>query len=143
MKVLASADVHGIHAVYDWLLAVASERHVTAMVLAGDLLGCLDGFDTAEEAQTHKATQLVELLESASMPVLYIMGNDDLVELNSSSARGTVDSRSQGRVWLSGGFWRSGKHFNVGSAGRVRAMILDLDTMESGVVGSGLRKVEA
>lgn len=87
MKVLASADVHGIRPVYEWLLDSASERKVDAIILAGDLLGCPDGFDTAEEAQTHEAATLVELLDSASMPVFYIMGNDDLVELNSSSAR--------------------------------------------------------
>jgi Icc-related predicted phosphoesterase len=57
------------------------------IVLAGDLLGCADGFNTPEDAQHHEAGRLVELLTGAGVPVLYIMGNDDLVELNSGSDR--------------------------------------------------------
>jgi len=87
MKVLASADMHGKWPVYDWLLNAAGEHHVDAIVLAGDLLGCPDGFDTPEDAQRHEAKILTELLDSAGVPVLYIMGNDDLVELNSLSER--------------------------------------------------------
>ncbi len=84
MLLLASADVHGKQPIYDWLLTVARDRHVDAIVLAGDLLGCPDGFDTPEEAQQHEAAMLTELLSGAGAPVFYIMGNDDLVELNSS-----------------------------------------------------------
>jgi Icc-related predicted phosphoesterase len=87
MKVLASADLHGNWPVHDWLLTVAGEHHVDAIVLAGDLLGCPDGFDTPEDAQRHEARILTELLTSAGVPVLYIMGNDDLVELNPLSVR--------------------------------------------------------
>lgn len=83
MRLLASADVHGDREIYEWLLAVADEERVGAVVLAGDLLGCPDGFDTPEDAQRHDADLLMDLLEQASAPVLYIMGNDDLVELNS------------------------------------------------------------
>ena len=61
--------MHGIRAVYDWLLALASARHVTAMILAGDLLGCPDGLDTPEDAQTHDADTVgAQLLESALHP---------------------------------------------------------------------------
>lgn len=87
MKLLASADIHGIWPVYNWLLTVAGEHHVDAIVLAGDLLGCPDGFNTPEEAQQHEAQVLTELLAGAGVPVLYIMGNDDLVELSSRSER--------------------------------------------------------
>jgi Icc-related predicted phosphoesterase len=38
MRVLASADVHGRLAVYEWLLTVARQHNVDAIVLAGDLL---------------------------------------------------------------------------------------------------------
>lgn len=55
MRVLAAADVHGRRAVYDWLLAAAREHRVDAVILAGDLLGCPDGFDTPEESQRHDA----------------------------------------------------------------------------------------
>jgi Icc-related predicted phosphoesterase len=87
MKVLASADVHGNWPVYEWLLAVARKHFVDLIALAGDLLGCPDGFDTTEDAQRHEAQSLRELLDTAGVPVLHIMGNDDLVELNSISER--------------------------------------------------------
>jgi Icc-related predicted phosphoesterase len=85
MRVLASADVHGRWPVYQWLVMVAREQRVQAIVLAGDLLGCPDGFDTPQQAQEHEARILVEFLEGTQVPVFYIMGNDDLVELNSHS----------------------------------------------------------
>jgi Icc-related predicted phosphoesterase len=87
MRVLASADVHGKLAVYEWLLRTASERQVDAIVLAGDLLGCPDGFATPEEAQQHEGGVLSERLSQAACPVLFIMGNDDLVELPVGSER--------------------------------------------------------
>jgi Icc-related predicted phosphoesterase len=219
MRVLASADVHGKRPVYDWLLTVAQEHHVEAIVLAGDLLGCLDGFETPEQAQRHEAAMLIELLETAGAPVLYIMGNDDLIELDSGSDRvrsihgrkiacgrftfvgyqyslpftggpfekpdadiridlaclpgpfdaGTVfvshspafgildpgfgdakiGSRSLRkflqvnplRAHIHGhshaGFGRKDSHFNVASAGRARAMIIDLETLQHQLLGSG------
>jgi len=87
MRILASADVHGSRPVYDWLLRVARDHDVEAIVLAGDLFGCLDGFDTPEDAQRHEASLLTDLLVSTGLRVLYIMGNDDLVELNADSDR--------------------------------------------------------
>ena len=87
MKVLASADVHGNRQVSEWLVRLASEHRVDVIILAGDLLGCPDGFPTAEDAQQNDAQLLGQLLASAERPVFYIMGNDDLVELNSRSSR--------------------------------------------------------
>jgi len=87
MRVLASADIHGRWEVYEWLITKAEEFDVDAIILAGDLLGCPDGFDTPEEAQRHEARGLVDLLAGAGVPVLYIMGNDDLIELNSEVDR--------------------------------------------------------
>jgi len=217
MRILACADLHGRRAVYEWLLTSAREHHAEVIVLAGDLLGCLDGFDTPEQAQRHEANRLVELLETASATVLYIMGNDDLVELDSTSDRvlsihgrqiecgrfrfagyqyslpfmgGTFEkSDAEVRIDLAGlpgpfdaatvvvshspafgildpgfgdshigseslrqfleahpyrahihghshaGFGRSGSHFNVASAGRHRAMMIDLDTLQHHVLG--------
>ena len=216
MKVLASADLHGKHPVYEWLVRAASEHNVDVIVLAGDLFGCLDGFATPETAQEEEAHLLSEVLAGAGLPVLYIMGNDDLVELNSrfphvqsihgrrvqlgrysfvgyqyslpfmggpfekpeaaieadvagvealidhgtvivthSPALGILDpgvgdtrigsrsirdllDRHAVRAHIHGhshaGFGRQGSHFNVASAGRERAMILELDTMEHHVV---------
>jgi len=87
MRVLASADVHGRLAVYEWLINSARQHNVRVMLLAGDLLGCPDGFDTPEDAQRHEAKIVTDLLEASGVPVLYIMGNDDLVELDSRSPR--------------------------------------------------------
>jgi Icc-related predicted phosphoesterase len=225
MRVLASADVHGRRAVYEWLLAVAREQDVESIVLAGDLLGCPDGFDTPEDAQRHDANTLIHLLETARVPVLYIMGNDDLVELDPHSAKvrsmhgrrvtlgafhfvgyqyslpfmggvfekaeadietdladltSLVDSQTVvvshspalgildpgfgesriGSVSLlgflernpflvhvhghsHGGFGRSGKHFNVASAGQARAMIINLETLQHDVLGVERNGLEA
>jgi len=216
MRVLASADVHGRRQVYDWLIATALEYHVDAVVLGGDLLGCPDGFATPEDAQQHDAQLLSKFLADAGLPVLYIMGNDDLVEMNSGSDRvqsihgrrvqsgpynfvgyqyslpfmgGTFEKSEESikvdladldglldkdtifvshspalgildpgiaetrigsralREFLQGkpfrahihghshaGFGRHGPHFNVASAGRERAMILNLETMEHRIV---------
>jgi Icc-related predicted phosphoesterase len=87
MRLLASADVHGRLAVYEWLLTVARQQNVDAIVLAGDLLGCLDGFETPEDAQRYDARTVANSLETAGVPVLYMMGNDDLVELDARSPR--------------------------------------------------------
>ncbi len=87
MRVLASADIHRKGPVYEWLLRTASERHVEAILLAGDLLGCLDGFATPEAAQQREARLLSERLSQAACPILFIMGNDDLVELPADSER--------------------------------------------------------
>jgi Icc-related predicted phosphoesterase len=225
MRVLASADVHGRRVVYEWLLTAARDQDVESIVLAGDLLGCPDGFDTPEDAQRHEAKALIRLLETARVPVLYIMGNDDLVELDSDSAQvqsihgrrvtlgafnfvgyqyslpfmggvfekaevdietdlaeltrlvdsqtvvvshspalGILDpgfaesrigsasllrflERDPFLVHIHGhshaGFGRSGKHFNVASAGRSRAMILDLATMQHEILGVGETSLEA
>ena len=115
MRVLASADVHGRWLVYRWLLTVAQEHHVEAIVLAGDLLGCLDEFDTPEEAQRHEASMLIELLEGAALPVLYIMGNGDLIELASGSDR--VQSLHARQVEC-GGFKFVGYQYSLPFMGR-------------------------
>jgi len=41
------------------------------------------------------------------------------------------------------GFGRNGKHFNVASAGRQRAMVLDTETMKHEVLDLEPRKIEA
>ncbi len=87
MRLLASADLHGKYSVYEWLGRTAFEHHVDAIVLAGDLFGCPDGFASPEAAQEHEAQMIAEFLDRTGFPVFYIMGNDDLVELNPRSAR--------------------------------------------------------
>ncbi len=225
MRILAAADIHGFWPVYDWLLATARHHSVDALVLAGDLLGNPDGFDTPEAAQRHEAGLLIELLHSAELPVLYIMGNDDLVELDSVTNRvqsihgrrvelgninfvgyqyslpfmgGTFEKPEAGiqsdlfrfgplldsnTVFVShspalgtldpgfgeaqigsgsirellesnpllahihghshAGFGRTQNHFNVASAGRLRTMIIDLETLEHQVLTQGSEPVWA
>jgi Icc-related predicted phosphoesterase len=87
VRILAAADIHGQWPVYEWLLTAARDERVAAIVLAGDLLSGANGFDSVEESQQHEARALVPLLDGAGVPVLYLMGNDDLVELNPTSER--------------------------------------------------------
>jgi len=98
MKVLAAADVHGMRPVYDWLIGLARERAVDPLILTGDLLGCPDEIEPVEEAQRHDARGLAPLLESAGLPVLYVMGNDDLVDLESlqHEVLGALPTRPRG-----------------------------------------------
>jgi Icc-related predicted phosphoesterase len=85
MRLLMSSDIHGIWPVITWVLDLAHERAVDGIVLAGDLLGCPDGFSTPEEAQRADADRLNEQLERVGLPVFYVMGNDDLIELDAKS----------------------------------------------------------
>lgn len=89
MKVLAAADIHGIAEVWDWLMVQAREHRVDAVILAGDLLGGPDGPESPEASQRHDAHALVRRLSTSHAPVFYVMGNDDLVELEPRSARVT------------------------------------------------------
>ena len=87
MKILVAADLHGAHDTYSWLVDVAAARTPDALVLAGDLLGHPPGFPSVEKSQAHDARQVLGILKNIRCPVLYIMGNDDLVELGSESGR--------------------------------------------------------
>jgi Icc-related predicted phosphoesterase len=75
------ADIHGNRGIYERIPAIAREHRTDVVVLAGDLLGAEEGFTSIEDAQRADGTVVVELLERASLPVIYIMGNDDMVEL--------------------------------------------------------------
>ena len=81
MEILAASDLHGNHDTYSWLAQVVTSRRPQAVVLAGDLLGVPDHFDSVEDAQRHDAGYVRSLLEGLEVPVLFIMGNDDWVEL--------------------------------------------------------------
>ena len=214
-RILAGSDIHGSHFVYKWLVQKAHENSVDVLVLAGDLLGCPDGYDTVEDAQRQDASAIVRILQRTRVPVYYIMGNDDLVELDPRSdqfisihgrrvelakrnfvgyqyslpfmggvyekpeneiradlghleclvdtetilvthspAYGVLDIgvldihagslsildmvRNRGvRAHIHGHihrcFGRAGRHFNVASGGRCRAMLIDLETLDATV----------
>ena len=81
MKVLATADLHGDHDIYEWLVHVSKRIQPDVVVLAGDLLGCPDGYSTVEESQRADATQILSILKNIRAPIFFVMGNDDMVEL--------------------------------------------------------------
>jgi Icc-related predicted phosphoesterase len=85
MKILAASDLHGSDLAYKWLTQVAQARRVKLVILAGDLLGCPDGYETVEAAQRQDAQTVIRILEAIQIPIFYIMGNDDLVDLDPAS----------------------------------------------------------
>lgn len=87
MRILAASDIHGSRDVYHWLASLADATPVEALVLAGDLLGVPDGFETVEAAQQWDADSIAAILAAITVPVYYIMGNDDSVELRPTSER--------------------------------------------------------
>ena len=87
MRILAASDLHGNHAAYEWLAQTARKKSVSFIVLAGDLLGCPDGYDTLEAAQKADGVATLRILEDAKTPIYFIMGNDDFVDLNPASGQ--------------------------------------------------------
>jgi Icc-related predicted phosphoesterase len=79
------ADIHGVHNVYRSIPELAERHQVEALVLAGDLLGTPDDLPTIEEAQRRSAREILGILAPLKVPVFYIMGNDDMVELEPAS----------------------------------------------------------
>lgn len=77
MRILAAADVHGNRGVYEWLLRTAKQERADALILAGDLLTMDD-----EPVLRREADWLLALLRQSGLPVLYLMGNDDLISLD-------------------------------------------------------------
>ena len=71
MKLLAASDIHGNHAVYKWLVHKANATSVDALVLAGDLIGSLNGYDTIEEAQRQDASTIVTILQGMNTYLPY------------------------------------------------------------------------
>jgi predicted phosphodiesterase len=66
MGIVAAADIHGVRAVYEWLVDL-SRTSCDVLVLAGDLLAG----DFASE-QRKQAEKIVAVLRSSTVPVLYI-----------------------------------------------------------------------
>ncbi len=76
LRILAAADLHGVWRVYEWL-AELTQRDTDVLVLAGDLLE-----SNFAAGQRKQAKRIVGLLRGLSIPVLYLMGNDDNVSLD-------------------------------------------------------------
>ena len=77
MKILALSDLHGDQALFDAIVRHADT--VEVVVLAGDLLERRRGDVTVREGQRECGDILTRTLEAVTCPVLYIMGNDDMV----------------------------------------------------------------
>jgi uncharacterized protein len=78
VRILAIADIHGANEVYEWLVESAARHQPDAIVLAGDLFSA--GWE--EEQRAEAQTIIIPLLKRISVPVFYIMGNDDNVGLD-------------------------------------------------------------
>ncbi len=101
MRVLAAADFHGDSDIYTWLVRCAEETAPDAVVLAGDLLAARpDHPGPIEEAHRESAATILDLLRRIKAPVLYVMGNDDMVDLDSRAD--TIRSVHGRRVELNG-----------------------------------------
>lgn len=85
MQILAAADLHGDHDVYRWLVGLAATRRPDVIVLAGDLFGFPDGFEDVVEAQTADRELVLEHFSQFDRPVMYLMGNEDWIELAAPS----------------------------------------------------------
>lgn len=89
MRILAASDIHGNHDTYRWITERAIQMAVEAVVLAGDLLGVPDGFGSVEDAQRADSKEICSLLAGIPplIPVFYIMGNDDWIEVGPEAER--------------------------------------------------------
>ena len=81
VRILAMSDIHGHLDIYRWIPKLADAHSVDVVVLAGDLLHGAGDDLTIEEAQRREAREIIGILRSIPRPVLYIMGNDDMIEL--------------------------------------------------------------
>jgi uncharacterized protein len=69
--------------VYEWLREAAAEHGADLLILAGDLL--IGGWEDEQSEQARAC--VVPLLRTIPVPVCYVMGNDDHVELGHEDYR--------------------------------------------------------
>lgn len=78
MRILASADIHGSIAVYEWLLEAVTFHRADLWIMAGDLFAA-----DVPSGQRRQAAKILTILRRSPVPVFYLMGNDDYVLLES------------------------------------------------------------
>jgi len=83
LRILAIADIHGATGVYEWLPEAAAEYCADLLILAGDLL--IGGWEDEQSVQAREV--VIPLLREIPAPVLYIMGNDDHIDLGYEDER--------------------------------------------------------
>ena len=132
MRILAGADFHGSLEVYRWFLGEGRDLGADALLLAGDLFGCADEVDDPLEGQRINARQIENLLQVCELPILYIMGNDDMFELESLDERWMA---LHGRRVELGGFNFVGYQYSLPWMGGVfevpeEQIALDLQSIE-------------
>ena len=76
MRILASADIHGILSVYEWLVEQTAQHQADLLLLGGDIFS-----GDWEDGQRQQIPLIEAILRCSPAPVLYIMGNDDETEL--------------------------------------------------------------
>jgi Icc-related predicted phosphoesterase len=85
MRILAISDIHGHLGVYRWIHDLVAAHDPDVVVLAGDLLHGAGDDVSIEEAQRREGDEIIEILRGIDRPVLYIMGNDDMIDLGYES----------------------------------------------------------
>jgi len=83
MRILAVADIHGAIEVYRWLPGAVLDYHADVLILAGDLL--IGGWE--EEQSEHARMIVMPSLQAVPVPIFFIMGNDDHIELQYENER--------------------------------------------------------
>jgi len=116
MRIIAAADIHGIREVYDWLVERARIHSPDAIVLAGDLFGWGDAGSTVEDGQAGDRLEVLQRFSEIECPVFYVMGNDDLIELDAPDEK---HLSVQGKRLNQGGFNFVGYQFSLPFMGGV------------------------
>ncbi len=63
MRILATADIHGVMGVYEWLVELVQEYQVDLLLIAGDLFAA-----DWEDGQREQARQIIPVLKRVTAP---------------------------------------------------------------------------
>lgn len=82
MKILSVADIHGNMKIFKEIKNIIEEKNVDILILPGDLYPKPDEvtFETFKGIQEASAMDISNLLEDLTIPIYYILGNDDWIE---------------------------------------------------------------
>lgn len=83
MRILGIADIHGAVDVYEWLPGAVLDYRADVLILAGDLL--IGGWE--DEQSEHIHTIVMPSLHAIDVPIFFIMGNDDHIQLESENEK--------------------------------------------------------